>query len=280
MSVIDVFPFFNELDILELRLATLFSEVDYFVVGESVETFAGAEKPLYFAENESSFAEYASKIIYVPYTKRLNCHPYERDRQQKDALLHHVLANTKPTDLLILGDVDELPRPVHLQSALAAAETHRIAHFAQDLYCHYVNLLETTGKLLSISGDYPGVASKKWLGTRVMSQSVAARSSFTELRDPSSTQRGIRISNGGWHFSDCGSHDGADLRTRVLRKLETSAHQELNTPRNRRQFYRRIQSGRDAFGRRGARFKRVPLDSTFPEFLVRHQDRFRELILA
>jgi beta-1,4-mannosyl-glycoprotein beta-1,4-N-acetylglucosaminyltransferase len=45
--LIDVFPFFNELDILELRLRELDSMVRRFVAIQSTETHAGNEKPLY-----------------------------------------------------------------------------------------------------------------------------------------------------------------------------------------------------------------------------------------
>ena len=37
----DVFLFLNELDLLELRLKTLFNVVDYFVITEINETFSG-----------------------------------------------------------------------------------------------------------------------------------------------------------------------------------------------------------------------------------------------
>lgn len=280
MTVVDIFPFDNELDILEIRLATLYSEVDYFVIGESVETFAGREKPLYFKENESRFSRFASKIVHAPYLERLACHPFERDRQQKDALLRYALANTQSPDLLILGDVDEIPRPDRLHEALSVASGNRIAHLAQDLFFYYVNFMEVKGKLLSITGEYPDIADKKWLGTRLVSHSVAARRTFTELREPWTREVGIRITSGGWHFSYCGSHDGADMHTRVLRKFDRTAHQELNTERNRRRLDRRIAKGRDAFGRRGARFQRVPIDSTFPMVLRSCADRFRNMILT
>ena len=42
--IFDVFLFFNELDLLELRFKTLYPIVDYFIVTELSETFSGKPK--------------------------------------------------------------------------------------------------------------------------------------------------------------------------------------------------------------------------------------------
>ena len=39
IKIFDVFLFLNELDLLELRLETLYEVVDYFVITELFETF-------------------------------------------------------------------------------------------------------------------------------------------------------------------------------------------------------------------------------------------------
>ena len=57
MKVFDVFTFYNELDLLELRMEILGDVVDYFVINEATITFTGNEKPLYFQENKERFAK-------------------------------------------------------------------------------------------------------------------------------------------------------------------------------------------------------------------------------
>ena len=47
MKVFDSIIFFNELELLEMRLNILNDVVDYFVVTESPFTVSGNEKPLY-----------------------------------------------------------------------------------------------------------------------------------------------------------------------------------------------------------------------------------------
>ena len=64
MKVIDVFPFFNEIDILEIRLNILEPFVDYFVISESTKAFQGQDKPLYYNENKEKFSKFNHKIIH------------------------------------------------------------------------------------------------------------------------------------------------------------------------------------------------------------------------
>lgn len=56
------FPFFNELDLLEIHLATLTEVVDHFVITEARFSHSGKSKPLYLSENFQRFSEYASKM--------------------------------------------------------------------------------------------------------------------------------------------------------------------------------------------------------------------------
>ena len=64
MKIFDVFTFYNELDLLELRMNILGNSVDYFVINEANITFTGKPKPLYFAENRKRFKKWDDKIIY------------------------------------------------------------------------------------------------------------------------------------------------------------------------------------------------------------------------
>lgn len=65
MRVFDCFPFFNELDLLELRMRMLDDVVDYFVLAEADRTYSNQPKPLIFAENRDRFDRWKDRIIYV-----------------------------------------------------------------------------------------------------------------------------------------------------------------------------------------------------------------------
>ena len=64
MTIFDTFTFYNELDLLELRLNILGDVVDYFVINEATITFTGKTKPLYYFENKERFKKWEDKIIY------------------------------------------------------------------------------------------------------------------------------------------------------------------------------------------------------------------------
>ena len=49
--IIDCFTFYNELDLLELRLEELDEHVDKFVIVEATTTHSGKDKDLYYAKN-------------------------------------------------------------------------------------------------------------------------------------------------------------------------------------------------------------------------------------
>src|ERR1700679_2349278 len=63
--IYDCFTFFNELDILEIRLNVLKNVVDKFVLVEATRTFQGKEKNLFFEENKIRFKEFEDRIIHI-----------------------------------------------------------------------------------------------------------------------------------------------------------------------------------------------------------------------
>ena len=62
--IYDGFMFFNELDILSIRLHTLDPFVEKFILVESTHTHSGRKKPLYFdeARSENLFKKFENKI--------------------------------------------------------------------------------------------------------------------------------------------------------------------------------------------------------------------------
>ena len=63
--VYDCFPFFNELELLELRFVELNDVVDRFVIAEAPVTHAGKPKPMSFLEKRDRFKPWLDKIIHV-----------------------------------------------------------------------------------------------------------------------------------------------------------------------------------------------------------------------
>ena len=169
--IYDCFQFFNELDILKIRLNVLSPVVDRFVISEATETFSGLKKPLYYEENKEMFAEFQDKIIHVVVDdtpKGADWGTHERDTFQKNAVTRG-LRDCTDEDIVIFSDLDEIPDPDKIKEILQDFDKDKIYHFAQRLFYCYLNMEEVSGSLLSYAGEFEGVQRKKWIGTKMLS---------------------------------------------------------------------------------------------------------------
>jgi beta-1,4-mannosyl-glycoprotein beta-1,4-N-acetylglucosaminyltransferase len=281
-KIVSCFPFFNELDVLEIHLETMASVVDVFVITEARESHSGLPKPLYLTDNLERFEKFRKKIILQVVDIPPSVTLFEADWYQRECALDVLKGIMLENDVLIYGDVDEIPRPSAIRRAIDALDhdaSLEVAHLAQDLFYYYVNLREESGRLLSYTGEYKGVKNKKWLGTTVNRWGRVRDSKLTDLRGPDRKKNGIRIEYGGWHFSWVGGAKEARAEERVSLKLENTAHQEFKTRRNLHKLANRVRSGRDIVHRRGAKFKKLKDLSFLPDFVLSNLDRFDYLIL-
>src|SRR5687767_9061046 len=105
----DCFTFFNELELLEIRLHELSDVVDFFVLAESHTTFSGRPKSLYYEESKRRFSDYQDRIIHVVSSDLETDDAWAREEHQRNSLLHG-LRNCLPDDIVMVSDVDEIPK--------------------------------------------------------------------------------------------------------------------------------------------------------------------------
>ena len=153
--VYDCFQFFNELDILKIRLNVLAPVVDRFVISEATETFSGIKKPLYYEENKELFAAFQDRIIHVVVDDTPQGDTHYRDTFQKNAVTRG-LKDCTDDDIVIFSDLDEIPNPDKIREILQDFQADRIYHFAQRLFYCYLNMEEVSGSLLSYAGEFEG----------------------------------------------------------------------------------------------------------------------------
>lgn len=277
--VYDCFQFFNELDILKIRLHVLAPYVDKFVISEATETFSGLKKPLYYEENKEMFAEFADKIIHVVVDDTPQGDTHERDTFQKNAVTRG-LKDCTDDDIIIFSDLDEIPNPKKIAEILADFQKDKIYHFAQRLFYCYLNMEEISGNLLSYAGEFEGVERKKWIGTKMCSYQLLREQNLQlgELRFPERKEIGIRVEDGGWHFGYMGGHGEKDIKKRVQEKVVSAAHQEYNSRHVLSQVTDQIKDGKDIFGR-NAEFIRCEIDESFPDYIREHQKELDFLIM-
>lgn len=277
--VYDCIPFFNELDILKLRLNILNPVVDKFIIEEATVTFSGEPKELCFEKNKALFKEFLPKIEYIVVDDSpMDVTTHLRDKFQKNALARG-LSEASEEDVIILSDVDEIPNPDALRKIITEFDKDKIYHFAQRMFYCFLNMEEVSGSLLSITGEFPKVERKMWLGTKVFGKKSIPANGIIELREaPTTAPNAVRVADGGWHFGYMGSRQESDVSKRIGTKVVAAAHQEYNNQDILAEARDRLILGQDMFGRQ-ARFERVEVDESYPKYLLEHIGEYRHLIM-
>ena len=280
--IYDTFLFFNELDLLRIRLETLKDHVDKFVLVESTTTFSGLKKPLYYNENKHLFKDFEERIIHVIVddtpTEYSNIQLNQNPKNEMDVINNHILINVmdstgwdknnpnewvwgnetyqreciyrgligvKPEDLIFVSDCDEIPNPMWFQNDQIIDDN--VMDFKQDMYCYYLNVLKETN----------------WSGTKACLNKTLIKFGINKIRQNKHTNQ--INTRGGWHFSFLG---GAE---RVKLKIEAYSYQEYNTA-----YYKNKIQENDPFMR--GKLVQIAIDSTYPIYIQNNRNKVNHLI--
>jgi hypothetical protein len=225
MKIYDCFLFFNELDLLELRLREHYDHVDHFVIGESNLSFTGQPKPYHLLDNWERFQPWADKIIRVEITDLDPSAPdaWRNEAQSRENLLRG-LDTAEPNDIIFLSDCDEILRDTTWQRMRES--TAREFGFRMPMFYFRLNYMQTHPTKWWEGGS----AVRKGL----LDQGIEALKTRNEPWGPMEYLRRSRhsigvsemsvITHAGWHFGWLGDDQAA------RNKLANFAHQELNRP--------------------------------------------------
>lgn len=255
-QVLDCFTFYNEIDLLEIRLHHLWEFVDFFVLVEATTTHSGNPKPLYYEENKSRFQWAKEKIIHVKAELPSRGTRWARENLQRQFVLHG-LTETDRGDFVIIGDCDEIPSR---WAANAIRSIGREIYGLQQKVCGwYVNWHDPR---------------REWVGSV-----VTRMANLWETKSPQYLRDNRflfpRIPNGGCHFTFVGDVPG------IISKIGAFAHVEFDTEQNRDPgiMEARRELGLDPFGRDGTFEGQLldPNDVNFPTWLRDHKDQYPHL---
>ena len=139
MKIFDCFKFFNELELLELRLMELYDTVDYFVLVEANKTHTGKLKNYIFEENKNNFEKFLDKIIHI---KVDDMPPYSQsdiwtaENFQRNCIMRGLVDYAENGDKVIISDIDEIPS---VDIIKANINNPNWVTFRQKLFYYYVN---------------------------------------------------------------------------------------------------------------------------------------------
>lgn len=246
-KVYDCFLFFNELEILDIRLHEMDEEVDYFVLVESAETFRGHPKPLYFEQNKERYVAFKDKIIHVIVDEHLETDdPWAREKFQRNQIMRG-LQNCSNKDIILISDVDEIIRA----EAIPLIENH-IKHHSFMVGCDQVMYYF---QLNRFKPDW-----RRWRG------SIGTSYRFLKTTTPEHLRKERRscpeIQDAGWHFTWMGGIE------RIIRKDEAYSHGRTISD---------FDAEKARWEKEIADLPFIPIDKTFPRYIRRNIDYFRSI---
>lgn len=280
--VVDVFPFFNELELLELRLTMLSPYVDNFVIVECEQTFSGIEKPLYFSSNRQMFGKWRDKI-----TLHIVKDPLQNRR---DLMARLSAVGQSSLDKWILrqtADSPLAPRPFHWKQEFFQKESTRKAlvglndrdvvfygdvdeiwnpHMTFDWNENNVYKLNQTVFMYWLNNR----SSEVWQSAFFAAYRTIREQSLNDLRMNRAINDYKIIDNGGWHFTFQGGEE------RIRRKIEAYGHQERNTKRIKFRVNSRLKKNQDIFSRD---YSFVKDENNLPSELLRFREKFGDWFL-
>ena len=278
----DCFNFFNELDILEMRLNILYDYVDYFVIVESSVTHTGLEKEYFFENNKERFSKFMDKIIHFKVTdtpnnfinlaetsddtvkliyefiatqkirfKRDSQPDYGRDFYQKECV-RRPLIGCDDDDIILISDADEIPNPETILKLGELDLNNNSYSLNQITYYYYLNMFKES----------------TWYGTKVSKYKNIKNLSLNEVRGDESLT--IKIPNGGWHFSFMGGEKMVKTKMLSYSARDMANDYILST------ISQNIENNVDPFLRGG--LTKVEIDSTYPKYVLDNLDKYSQFI--
>lgn len=113
MKIYDCFTFYNEFELLELRLEALYDTVDCFVIVEANRTHTNKPKEYNFLARQNDFRKYFPKLRYVkhvPNVEYKGVGDWSIENGQRNAIMSGI-QDAQPDDLIFISDLDEIPAP-------------------------------------------------------------------------------------------------------------------------------------------------------------------------
>jgi hypothetical protein len=250
--VVDVFPFFDELMVLELRLQEMAPWVDKFVILEADQTFTGQPKPLHFHAHRERFARWADKIVHVPvrFPPWVSSH-WTREFYQRDAGLAVLGELCGPDDLVLLTDVDEI-----IDRKAVESFEGPFATLHMDTYAFWFNVRHIEEK--------PVPRGAIWRAGLLDRFGM----SYARLV-PAGLFKRRRIHKAGWHFTSIRQAQDLPTKFRSYSHIQHAGRDEAHYGK----LLERIRAG-VAPG-----YQRVELDGSFPAALHREAERLADFIL-
>ena len=214
MKVFDCFMYFDEDLVLDLRLNTLNSNVDFFVIVESTYNHKGEKRNLKF--DIKKFAKFKDKIKYIVYdiepegietisendnesikSSKYILNAARRENGQRNYIIQGLL-NSDDEDVILISDLDEIP---NLSNYNLNNIDQKILLFKQDMFYYKFNLQIPNFKWVGTKA----CKKKKFISPQWLRNIKDRKYPFYRIDTFFSQTKYTNIefvNQGGWHFSN------------------------------------------------------------------------------
>lgn len=247
------FPFFNELELLEVRLEELSPIVDRFVLVEATQTHTGDPKWLFYENYKNDFKKFHDKIIHIVIQE---FPPNLTTADARDQFHKNTTAELpcESDDMILISDADEIFR------CDAIADYVKTKQFCTlDLTQYYY--------WLNCKAAFP------WHTCKLVPYQILkdGQTAWT-IR---SAEAPITVPNAGWHFSWLGGVE------RIKQKLKSFAHTEFAHGKYLDDTYINecLNKGRYLLDP-PFDLEFVSIDETYPRFIRENLEKFKSFIKA
>lgn len=261
-KIYDCVMFFNELDMLELRMNILSDVVDYFVVCEAEETHSGQPKRLNFLDNYARFKQWHSKIIYVNAGELSNGNrnSWQREYYHRTRISEG-LHSAQGEDWIIVGDCDEIPHPAYV-SKLLSLPSPVIVKFELDFFYYDFNHRVSQGW---------SIGAAAWGYNK---DPNAIRTSAGWGQERAHPIGNTQFNDAGWHFSYFGGPEA------ILEKHAAFMHHAdpgvADLPHDPAYIADKVQASLDLYGR-DLQVTHVPTSDGLPQYVLDNADKYRQM---
>ena len=206
--------FFDEEQILDLRLNVLNETVDFFVIVESIYNHRGEKRELIFDKNK--FSKFKNKIIYIIHdeipkqVETVNQNDSEGEKNRKHIMnavyrensqrnyISQGIKEAEKNDIILISDVDEIPK---FENINIREITNKIIMFKQYMFHYKYNLFLPNFKWTGTKGvRKKNLISPQWLrNTKDRNYPIYRIDTFFSKKKYNNIKI---IEDGGWHFSN------------------------------------------------------------------------------
>lgn len=268
--IIDCFTFFNELDLLEIRLKELSSVVDYFVLVEANKTQSLKDKPYYFETNKNRYSEFSDKIIHV---KVDDCpsnsqNLWEMENFQRNCIKRGLSnLNLCKEDLILISDLDEIPSSKIIKYFKSNNITFPVS-IDMSFYAYFINLK---------------AKQRNWVGTVAVPNDIFQKNTPQEIR--SKKDFFVRTEGAfGWHFSWLGGYE--KVYEKAFSCIEPFNKEDLPSKENFKEYFDNFLLSKDKFfihlenlKKQETEFVKVDIDENYPVQIVHNIELYKKFIL-